>query len=185
MAAVNPADLLFLDETSTPLTLTPRRARAPRGQRAVGQVPRRRWEAVTLVATLTVDGLGPALQLPGALDRPAFETFVAEALVPTVRPGQVIVWDNLNVHKSAHARQLIEAAGGRVLPLPRYSPDCNPIELVFAKLKTGLRRAQARTFDAVVHATGAAFATITVADARSCFAAAGYALIGHHLCTPR
>ena len=181
MAEVDPAALLFLDETSTPLTLTPRRARAPRGQRAVGQVPRRRWEAVTLVATVTLAGLGPAVQLPGALDRAAFDTYIAEALVPALRPGQIVLWDNLNVHKSARARSLIEAAGCRVVPLPRYSPDLNPIELVFAKLKTALRRAQARTFDTVVAATGAAFAAITAADARSCFTAAGYPLPGHHL----
>ena len=144
-------------------------------------MPRRRWEAVTLVATLTVGGVGPALQLPGAMDRDAFDTFVAEVLVPTLQPGQVVLWDNLSVHKSARARQLIEAAGCRVLPLPRYSPDYNPIELVFAKLKTALRRAQARTFDAVVLATGAAFTSITATDARRCFTAAGYTLSGQNL----
>ncbi len=121
------------------------------------------------------------MQLPGALDRDAFETFVAEALVPALRPGQIVLWDNLNVHKSARARQLIETAGCRVLPLPRYSPDLNPIELAFAKLKTALRRAQARSFDAIVAATGTACAAITAADARNFFAAAGYPLAGHHL----
>ena len=181
IAELDPADFLFLDETSTPLTLTPRRARAPRGQRAVGQVPRGRWEGVTLVATVTQAGLGPAVQLPGALDRDAFDTYIAQVLVPALRPGQIVLWDNLSVHKSARARSLIEAAGCRVVPLPRYSPDLNPIELVFAKLKTALRRAQARTFDAIVSATGAAFATITAADTHSFFAAAGYPLIGHHL----
>lgn len=144
-------------------------------------MPRGRWQAVTLLATLTGHGLGPAVQLPGALDRDAFDTYVAAALAPTLRPGQVVIWDNLSVHKSARARQLIEAAGGRVLPLPRYSPDLNPIELAFAKLKQALRRAQARTFDAVVAATGAAFATVSTADARSFFAAAGYPLPGQHL----
>ena len=134
-----------------------------------------------MVATLTLDGLGPAVQLPGALDRDAFETFVAEALVPSLRPGQTVLWDNLNIHKRARARQVIEAAGCRILSLPRYSPDCNPIEFAFATLKTALRRAQARTFDAMVAATGAAFATITAADARAFFTAAGYALLGHDL----
>ena len=181
MRALDPTAFVFLDETSTPLTLTPRRARAPRGQRAVGRIPRGRWQAVTLVATVTLDGLGPAVQFPGALDRDAFETFVAQLVVPCLRPGQLVIWDNLNVHKSARARALIETAGCRVLPLPRYSPDYNPIELVFAKLKTALRRAEARTFDAVVAATGAAFAAITAADVRSFFTAAGYPLPGHHL----
>ena len=98
---------------------------------------------------MTRAGLGPAVQLPGALDRDAFDTYIAEALVPVLRPGQIVLWDNLSVPKSARSRSLIEAAGCRVVPLPRYSPDLNPIELVFAKLKTALRRAQARTFDAV------------------------------------
>lgn len=140
----------------------------------MGVVPYRRWEAVTLVATLTLAGLGPALQLPGALDRVAFDTFVRELLVPSLRPGQTVLWDNLNIHKSATARALIEAAGCDVLPLPRYSPDFNPIELAFSKLKSGLRRAEARTFDAVVAATGQVFATITTTDCRGYFTAAGY-----------
>jgi hypothetical protein len=118
----DPATLVFLDETSTPLTLTRRRARAPKGERASGVVPYRRWEAVTLVATLTLDGLGPAVQLPGALDRLAFDTFVREFLVPVLQPGQTVLWDNLNIHKSPTARALIEAAGGAVLPLPATRP---------------------------------------------------------------
>jgi transposase len=137
-------------------------------------VPYRRWEAVTLVATLTLDGLGPAVQLPGALDRLAFDTFVRQFLVPVLRPGQTVLWDNLNIHRSPTARTLIEAAGCTVLPLPRYSPDFNPIELAFSKLKTGLRRAEARTYDAVVAATGQVFATVTPADCRGYFTTAGY-----------
>lgn len=180
IAEADPADFLVLDETSTPLTLTPRRARAPRGERAIGQVPRGRWEAVPLLATVTVEGPGPALQFPGALDRDVFDTFVADALVPALRPGQVVIWDNLSVHKSAHARQLIEAAGCQVLPLPCSSPACNPIELVFAKLKEALRRAAARTFDAIVAATGATLATVIAAELRAYFTAAGYDLTGHH-----
>lgn len=168
----DPAALLFLDETSTPLTLTRRHARAPKGERTVGVVPDRRWEAVTLVATLTLDGLGPAVQLPGARDRAAFDTFVRDVLVPALRPGQTVLWDNLNIHKSPTARALIEAAGCTVLPLPRSSPDFNPIELAFSKLKAGLRRAEARTFDAIVTATGQVFATITPADCRGYFTAA-------------
>ncbi len=171
---MDPSRVIVLDETSTPTTLTPRRARAPRGERAVGRVPRGRWQTVTLLATLTLDGMGPALQFPGALDRAIFETVVAEFLVPHLQPGQIVSWDNLSVHKSARARQLIAGAGCRVLPTPRYSPDCNPIELAFSKLKTALRRAEARSVDALVGATGTAFATITPADARSFFAAAGY-----------
>lgn len=175
-AGLNPADLVFLDETSTPTTLTPRRARAPRGQRAIGRVPRGRWEAITLVATLTPTGPGPAVVLPGALDRIAFDTYVAEVLVPELRPGQTVILDNLSVHKSATAQRLIEAAGCELRFLPTYSPDFNPIEDAFAKLKEHLRRAEARTFDAVVTATGTGLDAITASDARGYFTAAGFPL---------
>ncbi len=181
IAQLDAQEVIVLDETSTPTTLTPRRARAPRGERAIGRVPRGRWETVTLLATLTLEGMGPALQFPGALDRDVFETFVDQLLVPQLRPGQIVSWDNLSVHKSARARALIEAAGCRILPTPRYSPDCNPIEPAFSKLKAALRRAEARTFESIVTATGAAFATITPADARSFFAAAGYTVPGQPL----
>lgn len=150
------------------------RARAPRGRRAVGRVPRGRWQSITLVATLTATGPGPAVVLPGALDRLAFETFVVELLVPTLRPGQIVVLDNLSVHKSALVREVIAAAGCELRFLPTYSPDYNPIEQAFAKLKQHLRRAAARDFDSVVQATGTGLATITSTDARSFFIAAGY-----------
>lgn len=171
---MDPTALVFLDETSTPTTLTPTRARAPRGMRAVGRVPKGRWHSVTLVASLTASGPGPAVVLPGAVDRLAFETYVAEVLVPTLRPGQTVICDNLSVHKSATARRVIEAAGCQLRFLPTYSPDYNPIEQAFAKLKQHLRRAEARSFEAVVTATGSGLATITPADAHGFFAAAGY-----------
>jgi transposase len=176
MAGVPPEQLVFLDETSTSLGLTPLRGRAPRGQRLVGRIPRGRWTNVTLLATLTMEGLGPGLQFAGALDRSIFEQFVETVLVPRLRPGQVVVLDNLSVHKSAHARQRIEAAGCHLVFLPTYSPDCNPIEQIFAKLKQALRRAEARTVEAIMTATQQAFAQITAADSRGCFRAAGYNL---------
>lgn len=172
--------LIFLDETSTPLTMTPRVARAPRGHRAVGRVPRGRWESVTLLATVTPTGMGPAMTLPGALDRTAFDTFVQEVLTPTLRPGQTVLLDNLSVHKSAAARAVIEAAGCQLIFLPRYSPDCNPIELAFAKIKPQLRRHAARTMDTLITATHDALASITASDVRGYYRAAGYQL-GHDL----
>jgi transposase len=181
IAALDPTQVVVLDETSTPTALTPLRARAPRGERAVGAIPKRRWTTITLLATMTLAGMGEAVQFPGALDREVCETFIEQWLVPTLHPGQIISWDNLSVHKSARARQLIEAAGGQLLPTPRYSPDCNPIEQAFSKLKTALRRAEARTVEAVVTATGEAFTAITPADARSFFAAAGYPVSGQPL----
>lgn len=181
VAGLDPTTFVFLDETSTPTTLTPLRARAPRGQRAVGRVPRGRWHAVSLLATLTLAGMGPALALAGPVDRMVFETFVTEVLVPTLRPGQLIVLDNLSVHKSAPARAAIEAVGCQLLFLPRYSPDCNPIELAFAKLKQALRRAEARSFASVVAATGTAMATISPQDTCGFYQAAGYSLTGQLL----
>lgn len=176
MAIVDPARLIFLDETSTPTTLTPLRGRSPRGHRVVGRVPRGRWEAVTLVATLTASGFGPGLQLEGPLDRAAFDTFVTEALVPSLRPGDVVVLDNLSVHKSAVARHAVEAVGACLMFLPAYSPDFNPIEQAFAKLKQGLRRAGARAPEAVVAATQELYPRITATDARGYYRHAGYFL---------
>jgi transposase len=176
IATLDPGRLIFLDETSTPTRLTPLRGRSRRGERVVGRVPRGRWEAITLVATLTPTGLGPGLQLEGALDRDAFETFVTEGLVPTLRPGDVVVLDNLSVHKSAVARHAVEAAGARLVFLPAYSPDLNPIEQAFAKLKQRLRTAGARTTDTVMAATRDLYPRITASDARGFYRHAGYFL---------
>jgi len=104
MTGIDPSRLIFLDETSTPTTLTPRRARAPRGQRALGRVPRGRREAISWLATLTPAGFGESLLVRGAVDRSVFETFVERVLLPSLRPGQIVVLDNLSVHKSARAR---------------------------------------------------------------------------------
>ncbi len=134
------------------------------------------WRKVLLLTTLTPTELGAGLQLEGEIDRQGFDTFVTEALAPTLRPGQIVVLDNLAVHKGATARRLIEARGCRLLFLPPYSPDFNPIEHAFAKLKEYLRRAGARTEDALHAALAAALATITAADARGWFRHCGYPL---------
>ena len=179
MTGVDAHDLVFLDETSTPTTLTPRYAWSPRGERAVGHVPRGRWESITLVATLTPTGMGPSYVFDGALDRDVFDAYVERILVPGLRRGQTIVLDNLAVHRSARARQLIEAAGCRLRFLPTYSPDLNPVEQAFAKLKGRLRRAEGRTFAAVADAIQAAYPAITAHDGRGFYRDAGY-----NLCEP-
>lgn len=167
---------MFLDETSTPLALTPRRARAPRGRRAVGHVPHGKRPHITWLATLTPDGIGASVVVPGAVDRQVFDVFVERLLVPGLRPGQVVLLDNLKVHDSATARRRIAAAGCHLVFLPTYSPDMNPIEHAFAKVKQALRRIGARSWDSVVAAIGAALATVTPADARAFFADAGFPL---------
>lgn len=178
IVARDPADFVFLDETCTPLTLTPLRARSPRGTRATARTPQGRWRQVTLLATLTPAGMGPGLLLDGASDRRAFDTFIDQVLAPTLRPGQIVILDNLSVHKSARAAARLADIGCALHFLPTYSPDFNPIEQAFAKLKTRLRRAEARTFDALVDATHDGIAAITAQDAHAFFADAGYDLTG-------
>lgn len=165
---------MFLDETASHLAMTPRYGRAPRGQRVCGAVPRNRGRNTTLIAALTAEGIGAAMTLPGALDGPAFVAYVRAFLVPTLRPGQVIVLDNLAVHKIAAARALVEAAGCALLFLPAYSPDFNPIEHAFSKVKEALRRAGARTRETLEAALAAALDTVTASDAHGWFRHCGY-----------
>ena len=174
MAEVDPAQLVFLDETSTPTTLTPLRARAERGQRAYGRIPRGRRDVISWLATLTATGLGESLLVRGAVDRLVFEAFVHRVLVPSLRPGQIVVLDNLSVHKSVTARALIEAVGCQLIFLPTYSPDLNPIEQAFAKTKQALRRVEARSFETIAAAVGESLPTITITDAQAFFADAGF-----------
>ena len=120
--------------------------------------------------------MGPSVVLPGALDRDAFEAYVERVLVPALRPGQTVVLDHRSVHKRARARRLVEAAGCALRFLPTSSPDLNPIEPAFAKLKGRLRRAEARTFGAVADALSAAYPAVTAADCRGFYRDAGYNL---------
>ncbi|MCA1674408.1 MAG: IS630 family transposase [Actinobacteria bacterium] len=177
----DPATLVFVDESGTNLAMTPRYGRAPRGQRVVGSVPRNHGAKTTLVAALTLEGITAAMTLEGAADRDAFDVFVAQVLCPTLTPGQLVIWDNLSVHKSATAARLITERGCHLLFLPPYSPDFAPIEQAFSKLKTHLRRTGARTRDALEAAVAAALATITAADARAWFAHCGYPIPAHLL----
>ncbi|HEV2108013.1 MAG TPA: IS630 family transposase [Thermomicrobiales bacterium] len=178
---VDPATLVFVDESGTNLALTPRYGRAPRGERVIGTAPRNHGPNTTLVAALTLDGITAAMTVEGAMDRDAFDVFVDRILGPSLVPGQVVIWDNLSVHKSADAQRVIAAAGCTLLWLPPYSPDFTPIEQAFSKLKTALRRAGARTREALNEAITAALATITVADAQAWFAHCGYPIPAHLL----
>jgi len=170
--------VVFVDESGTNLAMTPRFGRAKRGQRVVGTVPRTHGPNTSLLAALSPAGIPAALTVEGAVDRKVFDAFVAQVLVPTLRPGQTVVWDNLSVHKSPRAQQAIEAAGCQVCFLPPYSPDFAPIEQAFSKLKTFLRRAEARTRAALGEAITAGLATITAANAQAWFAHCGYRVTG-------
>ena len=174
VAPIRAVDLVFLDETGSHLGYTPTRAWAPRGQRAHAAAPRSPGENKTVVAALTLDGVGSLMRFDGGMTGARFEGYVRHVLAPTLRPGQVVVADNLRAHHAAGARAAIEARGAQLRHLPPYSPDFNPIEHAFSKVKQALRRAQARTDDALRAATWAAFATITHADAAGWFAHCGY-----------
>lgn len=175
-ATLDPATCVFLDETSTHTAMTRVRARAPRGQRVSGQVPRNHGPNVTVLATLTPTGIDAPYVQEGAVDRRIFTAYVDQVLVPTLRPGQTVLMDNLNVHKGQQIRQAIEAAGCQLVFLPSYSPDFNPIEPAFAKIKTHLRHAAARTFDDLVAAIRDAIDAVTATAARTCFRHCGYRL---------
>jgi transposase len=149
-------------------------ARAPRGERAVGSAPRNRGRARTAVTALTLGGLGPGAVVEGGISTAGFEAYVARVLAPTLRPGDLVVMDNLRQHRGARTRALIEARGAELWFLPAYSPDLNPIEEAFAKLKALLRDAAARTHEALLEALRAALAAITPADARGYFTHCGY-----------
>jgi transposase len=175
VAAVRPEDLVFLDETGSHLGYTPTHAWAPRGQRAHAAAPVNRGENKTVIAAVTRDGIRALMRFDGGMTSARFEGYVRHVLGPTLRPGQVVIADNLRAHHTDGARVAIEARGARLLFLPPYSPDFNPIEHAFSKVKQFLRRAAARTDDALRAATWAAFATITPTDIAGCFAHCGYA----------
>lgn len=167
-------DLVFVDESGTHRAMTPLYSRAPRGQRAVGAAPRNRGRATTLLASLSLAGMGAAMTIVGGTNQAVFEAYVEQGLAPTLRPGQVVVLDNVGAHQSDTARRAIEARQCRVLFLPAYSPDFSPIEEAFSKVKAVLRQLEARTQAALEEAIGEALRTVSPADARGWFTHCGY-----------
>jgi transposase len=174
VATIPCEQLVFVDETSTNIAMTRRYARSARGERAYGSVPRNHGTATTLVGALSLEGLGPAMVIEGAIDGASFTEYVRQLLCPSLRPGQVVLWDNLSAHKGEVVRELIEAAGCRLLPLPSYSPDFSPIEPGFSKIKESLRAAGARTQEALIDAIAEAIDKITINDAVGWFTHCGY-----------
>jgi len=171
---IEPGRFVWVDETGSDLGLTRTHSRAPRGQRAFGDVPHRRGRNRTLITALTLDGFGPGLLLDEAIDRTTFDGYIRHRLAPTLTPGQIVVVDNLKVHYSDRARAAIEARGAQLWYLPPYSPDLNPIEEAFSKVKASLRTAAPRTLADHSTATWAALGTITAQDTAGWFAHAGY-----------
>ncbi len=168
--------MLFLDETSTQTVMTRRYGRAPRGQRVVGRVPRNHGPNVTCLMAISPTGVQAPCVFEGALDGALFARWIDAWLVPILPPGTIVSLDNLSVHRHPGVRTAIEAVGCHLRFLPPYSPDFNPIELIFAKLKTHLRGAEARAFEPLVAAIKRGLATITPSDLRACHRHCGYRL---------
>ena len=170
--------LIFIDETWAKTNMTRLRGRAPRGQRLIGKTPHGHWKTTTLIAALGIGGMRCSTVVDGAVNRDVFEAFVEQVLVPELREGDVVVLDNLSSHKSVRTRTLIERAGARLVFLPPYSPDLNPIELIFAKVKQLLRSLGCRTKDALWNAMQSVLDQVTPSDAANCFEHCGYTLHG-------
>jgi transposase len=173
--------LVFVDECGTHTSLAPLYGYAPRGERLYLPVPRTRGKSTTLLSSMTIEGMGPSLTVEGATTARVFETYVEKVLLPSLREGQIVVMDNLGAHRPKRIRQLIEQQGCELLYLPAYCPEYNPIEEAFAKIKNLLRKATARSKEALLEAIGAALSAVTAADVRGFFEHAGYRPTAHLL----
>jgi transposase len=166
--------LIFVDEMGANISLAPVYAWSRRGERAFASVPRNWKTNVTLLASMSLEGMGECLAVEGSTTTAVFETYLEHVLAPTLRPGQVVVMDNLSAHKGSRVRDLIESRGCELIYLPPYSPDFNPIEEAFAKLKALLRKAEARTHEVLIEAMGWALEALTARDACNFFEHRGY-----------
>jgi transposase len=172
---------VWVDECGTHTSMTRLRARAPKGERAFGNVPRNRGKNTVLIASMTLEGaMGECMAMEGSTKAFVFEAYVERFLAPSLSPGQVVVLDNLGAHKTERVRELIEGRGCELWFLPAYSPDLNPIEEAFSKVKGRLRRAAARTREALVEAMGEALSAVTPRDAEGWFAHCGYGHTGQY-----
>ena len=173
-AGLDPAQLVFIDETWAKTNMARAYGRAPRGERLRMGRPHGHWKTSTFVAGLTLRGMIAPFVLDRPINRVAFETYVEKVLVPELRPGDIVVMDNLSSHKGPGVRHRIEAAGAEILFLPPYSPDLNPIEMAFAKLKALLRKAAERTVNGLWDAIARILKTFQPQECENYFAAAGY-----------
>ena len=174
---IKPERLVFIDETWTKTNMAPFKGWAPRGARLVAKVPHGHWKTLTFVAALRHDRIEAPFVLEGPINGECFKTYVEKVLVPTLAAGDLVMMDNLGSHKGKAIRRAIRAAGAKLFFLPKYSPDLNPIEQVFAKLKHLLRKAAARTFEALIAAIGQLLGTYTQQECTNYFANAGYGRI--------
>jgi len=171
---INANRLVFVDECSTNTSLAPLYAWSPKGERAPCSLPGNWGANVTLLASMSLEGMAECLAVEGSTTTEVFETYLERFLVPSLQAGQVMIMDNLSSHKGSRVRQLIEERGCQLVYLPPYSPDFDPIEEAFAKIKALLRKAGARTCEALIEAMGLALGAITAKDARGFFEHRGY-----------
>jgi len=168
---------VFVDESGTHISMDRLRSRAPKGERAYGQVPKNRGKNLTLIASMSLYGMGESMCFEGATDARAFEVYVEHFLAPSLTEGQVVVMDNLGAHRPKRIRELIEARGAELVFVPSYSPDLNPIEQAFSKIKNIkniLRKLGARTHEALLEAMEEALCKVTPTDAAGWFDHCGY-----------
>ena len=169
---------VFVDEMGSNTSLSPLYGWSRVGERLRAEAPKNWGKNVTLLSSMSMEGMGPSVAVEGATTRAVFEAYVEQALAPSLRSGQVMVMDNLSAHKGGRVRDLIEARGCELVYLPPYSPDMNPIEEAFAKVKGLMRRAEARTREALVEAMGKALGAVSASDARGFFEHGGYRAMG-------
>jgi transposase len=166
--------VVFVDEMGTNISLSPLYGWSRKGERANCSVPRNRGKNTRLLASMSVEGMGRSLAVEGATNSEVFETYVERVLAPALRRDEVVVMDNLSAHKGERVRELIEGRGCELLYLPPYSPDLNPIEEAFSKIKGLMRKAEARSREALLEALGAAISALSAQDARRFFEHCGY-----------
>ena len=169
-------DVVVLDESYATTQFTRLRGRCPRQQRLIASVPHGHWKTLTMLAAITIEGVLAAASIDATTDSEVFALFIRDVLIPTLRPGMVVVMDNLPAHKIAAVGQMIEQAKCRLVHLPPYSPDLSPIENIWSKVKQSLRTSAARVIPALGDAITAAFAAVTSIDCHGCFEACGYTL---------
>ncbi len=171
---LDPGHLVFIDETGASTNMARLRGRAPRGERLIGKVPHGHWKTTTFVAALRSTALTAPCVIDGPMNGNAFLAYVEQVLAPTLKPGDIVVLDNLSAHKVPGVREAIEATGARLLYLPPYSPDFNPIEQLFAKLKALLRKAAERSIEGLWSRIAALLSAFTPEECANYFRNAGY-----------
>jgi transposase len=184
MPHVDSGRLVFLDESGAHLSLTRLYARAVQGERVYDRVPQGAWQMTTMISAVRSDGVFAPFVFEGATDTAAFVTYVQQVLVPELQSGDVVIMDNLAPHKAAAVEQAVRAAGAEVQYLPAYSPDLNPIEKLWSKVKAWLRKRGARTTGALYEAIAEALRRVTPADCQGFFQACGYAVHATPMCKP-